>query len=86
MGVPPLFSAESPEIDFSLLFQGSEHAEDDLFAGLREVPLHVEENPSGVEQWLEEGELVVTGRSGRPVEAAQQGQPGGGRFGGPRLF
>lgn len=35
---------------------------------------------------LEEGELVVTGRSGRPAEAAQQGQPGGGRFGGPRLF
>lgn len=35
---------------------------------------------------LEEGELVVTGRSGRPAEAAPQGQPGGGRFGGPRLF
>ena len=68
MGVPPLFSTESPEIDFSLLFQGSEHVEDDLFAGLEEIPLHVEENPSGVEQWLEEGELGATAPAAQPQE------------------
>ena len=81
MGVPPLFSAESPEIDFSLLFQGSEHAEDDLFAGLREVPLHVEENPSGVEQWLEEGELGATVPAAQPLEeCAPTGRGTGGEF------
>ena len=35
---------------------------------------------------LEEGELVVTGRSGRPGSTAPQGPPGGGRTGAPRLF
>ena len=84
MGVPPLFSAESPEIDFSLLFQGSEHAEDDLFAGLREVPLHVEENPSGVEQWLVEGELGATVPAAQPLEeCAPTGRGTGGEFGHP---
>ena len=60
MDIRSLFSTEDPEIDFSLLFQDSEHVEDDLFAGLREVPLHVEENPSGVEQWLKGGESGAT--------------------------
>ena len=43
------FSTEDLEIDFSLLLQDFEHVEDDLFSGLREVPLHVEEDPSRVE-------------------------------------
>ena len=60
MDIHSPFSTEDPEIDFSLLLQDSEHVEDDLFTGLGEVHLHVEENPSGVEQWLEEGELGAT--------------------------
>ena len=63
------------------MFQGSEHAEDDLFAGLREVPLHVEENPSGVEQWLEEGELGATVPAAQPLEeCAPTGRDTGGEF------
>ena len=40
------------EMDFSHLLQDPEHSENDLFAGLRTIPLHVEEDPSGVELWL----------------------------------
>ena len=60
MDIPFPFLPEDPEIDFSLLLQDSEHVEDDLFSGLGEVPLYVEEDPSGVEQWFEEGELGAT--------------------------
>ena len=72
MDIPFLFSIEDPEIDFSLSLQDSEHVEDDLFSGLGEVPLHVEEDPSGVEQWLEEGEVGATAPVSQPREREEE--------------
>ena len=86
MDIPSLFSTEDPEINFSLLFQDSEHVEDDLFAGLGEVPLHVEENPSGVVQWLEEGELGELGATAPIPQPRDECAPAGrGTDGGANL-
>ena len=55
-----------------MLFQDSENAEDDLFSGLGEVPFHVEGDPSGVEQWFEEGKLGATAPACQPREECAQ--------------
>lgn len=62
------FSTGDPELDFLHLVQNPEHAGSDLFAGLEKIPLHMEEDPSRVEQWLAAEDADATPSIAQPSE------------------
>ena len=52
-------SVVDPEVNFSHLLHDPEHSDSNLFGGLEKIPLHVEEDSSGVEHWLNEGVMAT---------------------------
>ena len=62
------FSTRDPDVYFAYLLQGPEHVGSHLFAGLEKIPLHTEEDTSGIEQRLDAGEAEATTRVAQPLE------------------